>query len=167
MVRLFLIIISLSPFFGSFGSEQKADSLRTVADTINTDSGRANALDYLVWSYMSIDTDEAIKVANEQIIAAKKSKMPVKISKAYFNLATAHAVDGLLEESIPIFYKGLEEAEKANSPKRKSEILNNLGLVYKLIANSDSAISCYKLSVQEFKKLPELNKGLADAYNNI
>jgi len=167
MSKFLATLFFLASILSLQASESKADSLRNVVDTCQTDSGKANALDYLVWEYMYSNTDEAINIAYEQVVAAKKTGMHVKISKAFFNLGTAHAVKGMLVESVPIFYQGLDEAEKANSPKKKSQILNNLGLVYKLLAKPDSAISFYERSVSEFKKLSKLEKGLADTYNNI
>lgn len=161
------LIILLATSQLLYSGNSQIDSLRTLADTVSNDSSRAKALDYLVWEYMNSNVDSALLVAEEQIEAAKKSGVPVILSKAYFNYATAHAQKGLLDESIPIFYQALEEAKKANSPKKMSQIYNNLGLVYKFLSQPESAMEIYLRSVEEYKKLPTLDKGLADTYNNI
>lgn len=163
---IILLFILLQAIFLE-GSEHKIDSLKLVIDTVKTDSNRAHALDYLVWEYMASDAEKAINTAYEQVVAAKRTENSVIISKAFFNLGTAHAQKGMLEESVPFFTQALLEAEKANSQKKQSQIYNNLGLVYKFLGQADSAIQCYKKSVAAYKKMGEIEIGLANTYNNI
>ena len=137
------------------GQNDKTDSLKRVFDHIELhDTVRVKVLHSLTWDYCEKDNQQFLKYAGKlldfsQEIGAKKWE-----AKAYNTLGISYYLNDYgIDTIINTYQKGLLIAQKNKLYDIESSILNNTGIVYKKIGQTEKAIAAYKQGLTLSKKI--------------
>ena len=143
-VLLFLIISTTS-----FGIS-KTDSLRNELAKHPDDTGRIRILTSLAFKLYSSDTEESLKLVREAIQLSEKLNYDDQLSNAWNVVAVCFYMRADYEKSLQSFHKSLAYAEKQG--KETSDIINNIGLIYWAMNNTDLAFEYYSKALAGYKK---------------
>jgi len=117
-----------------------------------------------------IDSDEAIKYAQNALYYAKKENNPLKISDAYGNIGVIYEIKSDYVNALLNLYKALEINLKHNDPKRIIRTYNNIGLIYIDLKNFNQGLFFYNKALQLSYKTKEdrtislLSNNIGDVY---
>ncbi|KOY85425.1 hypothetical protein AD998_04000 [bacterium 336/3] len=142
------------------------DSLESILEKTETDTTQIILLNLISRQYRVIDEYQSFIKALEALEKAEKIGYWHGVAESYMNLGFINNEQGLYDQAIEMYQKGLEVGKKHNIIKAQTYCLNGIGIIY--WERQDYKQSLYFF--EENKKIQEklnLEKELGVTYNNI
>ncbi len=146
---------------------QRKDSLLQVIKFNHSDSLKASALNSLAWDLRFSNGDSATLLAKEALSIAQKLNDQKLLFRSSNYLATTLAIQGKFDQSLPHFRQAAIIAKHMDNAENQSAVHNNVGLVYYLKGEQDSAIAAYSRALEANQQQDSLTANMANPYNNI
>ena len=139
---LFLGTCSILPVYAQ---DNFIDSLENLLQTNPPDSIKFKALREVAYAYQPIDVDKSIDYAELLLASSQQKGNNLYSGLAYNLLAESYSDKNYSFDTITnTFKKGLIEAEKANYPRLKAQLYNNMGLSYEKFGQIEKALDLYQ-----------------------
>ena len=137
------IIFLLLLFCGITANAQyvKIDSLKKLLEQRQEDSNRVTLLWKLAEQYEFFKPDTTILLAQKAQLLASRIKFIEGESKAFAIMATGQYLLGNYTASLNNYMQKLKIEEKRNSIRNYASALNNIGLMYILLADYKAALN--------------------------
>lgn len=176
MIRVVFILLVLS--IKTFGQEagvgleyptivkKNIDSLERLLEKAENDTTEVFLLNLISRQYRVVDEYQSFIKALEALEKAEAIDYWNGIAESYMNLGFINNEQGLYDQAIEMYQKGLEVGKKYNIIKAQTYCLNGIGIIYWERQNYKQALSFF----EENKKIQEklnLEKELGVTYNNI
>lgn len=129
LLSLFLILPLLAGNSKYICRQTQEDSLAIVLQT-TTDSARIPVLLRLCWVLRNAAPEKAVQYGMEAIDLAGRYNDYDHLAKAYSFVGVANRIMGKYSESIDLYYKGLDVAEKHEIPEQAGYAHLNLANLY-------------------------------------
>lgn len=142
MKKIILLLILSLVFctIASVAQLKKSDTLKILLSAEKHDTNKVTLLWQLSNEYQDNNPDTALFLAQEALQLARRIKYIEGESKALALLAAAQYYMGNYPKALENYLLKLQIEEKRKVPKDYSVALNNIGLMYVLIAEYDNAI---------------------------
>ncbi len=141
MLKIAAISILFSLYSSVYAQFAKTDSLQKLLQTETTDSNRVTLLWKLAEQYQFFKPDTTILLAQEAQLLASRIKFIEGESKSFAIMATGQYLLGNYTASLNNYMQKLKIEEKRNSIRNYASALNNIGLMYILLADYKAALS--------------------------
>lgn len=147
--------------------EKIQNSLR-IADAEHYDSLKVNCYIFIgnIFSDEKEGSSKSMEYYRQAEILAKKLNMHERLATIYTYIGNNLYNEKKYKESLQMYFKVLQIAEKQKNTGLIGGMLGNIGNVYSDIGITDSALLYQLKSVEIFKKLGDI-QGLTISYTNI
>lgn len=119
----------------------KIDSLRHLLQTEKPDSNRVTQLWRLAEQYQFFKPDTTLQLAQQAFLLAQHIKYKEGESRSLAVMATGQYLLGNYSGALHNYMQKLQLEEKRNSSRNYASALNNIGLMYILLADYPNALS--------------------------
>ncbi|MEO6903896.1 MAG: tetratricopeptide repeat protein [Bacteroidia bacterium] len=162
---LLLINILLINIYG-IAQNHTIDSLTMVLNNSKQDTIKVNTLYNLYLEYKYSDSKKAAKYINDGYLLATQLNYQKGISQALFCLGNIELTKGNYEQSLLLYNRSLEKAQKINDKQIMSNCLNGIGNIYTSKADYVNALEYTKKSLAIRKEINDPIK-IGDSYSNM
>jgi tetratricopeptide (TPR) repeat protein len=119
----------------------RIDSLSNLLLTEQEDSNRVTLLWQLAQQYQSFKPDTSLLLSEEALLLSRRIQFTEGESRSLALLATSQYLLGDYPKALTNYMLKLKIEEKRNSPRNFASALNNIGLMYILLAEYPQALS--------------------------
>lgn len=139
MLRYFFFLLML--MFGHASAQtSKIDSLKKLLQTEQRDTSRVTLLWKLAEQYQFFKPDTTLQLAQQAFLQAKHIKYTEGESRSLAVMATGQYLLGNYTAALSNYMQKLQLEEKRNSSRNYVSALNNIGLMYILLADYPNAL---------------------------
>ena len=118
----------------------KIDSLQNLLQTVKQDSNRVTLLWKLAEQYQFFKPDTTLQLAQQAFLLAQHIKYKEGESRSLAVMATGQYLLGNYSAALTNYMLKLQIEEKRNSSRNYASALNNIGLMYILLADYPNAL---------------------------
>lgn len=157
----FLLIFLFSSFFckAQLQGQPLIDSLLKKLPLIKEDTNRIKILNWLAFTYKTIDPNEGIRYAQQQLELAKALDRKKAVASAYNVLGLNYQYKSDYPKALEYYHKALMFfADRPDLISSYGNIISNIAFVYQVQGNLDKALE------YNFKSL-KINKDINDSAN--
>ena len=141
MLKIAAVSIMIFLYSNVCAQSSKTDSLKRLLKAETIDSNRVTLLWKLAEQYEFFKPDTTILLAQEAQLMASHIKFVEGESKSFAIMATGQYLLGNYTASLNNYMQKLKIEEKRNSIRNYASALNNIGLMYILLADYKAALS--------------------------
>lgn len=127
---------------------------------------RARLLNLLAWELKSIQTDSAIKYANEALQIYRKHNLPALTGGAEDNVGVIYQIKADYKQALFHHLQALEIGRKYNLPRLIASTEDNMGIIYQVKADYRQALFYHLQALRVYEKYNAVPY-MAKAHNNI
>ena len=158
MLRLLLIslllLLAYSPAFAQPKEGQAyLDSLLSELPRTKPDTNRVNLLNFISYSYSSINPSEGINYANQSLIMARRLTWKKGIAYAYLTLGNNYLRKTDYPKTLANYLSGLKIAEETKDEYLIAGITGSMGKIYATLANYPQALAYYEKALKGHQEL--------------
>ncbi|MFN8251393.1 MAG: hypothetical protein U0V75_05870 [Ferruginibacter sp.] len=140
MLRYCCLFILLVQVQCSLAQSGKIDSLKRLLQNGQQDTSRVTLLWKLAEQYQFFKPDTTLQLAQQAYLQAKHIKYTEGESRSLAVMATGQYLLGNYTEALKNYTLKLQIEEKRNSSRNYASALNNIGLMYILLADYPNAL---------------------------
>lgn len=118
----------------------KTDSLQSALQTEQQDSNRVSLLWKLAEQYQFFKPDTSLQLSQQALLLARRIRYTEGESRSLAVMATAQYLLGNYSGALNNYLLKLQIEEKRNSTRNYASALNNIGLMYILLADYSNAL---------------------------
>jgi len=144
----------------------RIDSLEKVLEKTSPDTSKIILLNLISRQYRVIDEFQSFSKALEALDKAEKISYWNGMAESYMNLGFINNEQGLYDQAIEMYHKGLDIAKKHHILKAQTYCLNGIGIIYWERQEYKKSLSYFEDNRLVQEKLG-LSKELGVTYNNI
>jgi tetratricopeptide (TPR) repeat protein len=141
MARYGLLLIFIVYFSASQAQSSRIDSLRNLLRTEKQDSNRVTLLWKLAEQYQFFKPDTTLQLAQQALLLARRIGFKEGESRSLAAMATGQYLLGDYSSALNNYMNKLQIEEKRNSIRNYASALNNIGLMYILLADYPHALN--------------------------
>jgi len=141
MPRYCCILVFFACCTATIAQPFKMDSLQNALRTEAQDSNRVSLLWKLAEQYQFYKPDTTLQLAQQALLLAKRIRYTEGESRSLAVMATAQYLLGNYSGALNNYVLKLQIEEKRNSARNYASALNNIGLMYILLADYANALS--------------------------
>lgn len=141
MLRFLSLFIALAMCNICTGQFTKIDSLQQLLKTDKADSNQVTHLWRLAEQYQFFKPDTTLQLAQQAYLLAKHIKYTEGESRSLAIMATGQYLLGNYSAALNNYTLKLQLEEKRNSSRNYASALNNIGLMYILLADYSKALA--------------------------
>ncbi len=169
MQKQFLIIIIHYTFLivncSLAGAQSKIDSLK-IEFIIANDTNKVIILNNLAKECWEVNTDTAMKYANEGLYLGRKIGFQRGIATSYHLIGIIYRMQAKYIEALDFYEKSSEIFKELNYKPGIAGCLNSKGILYRRLGQIDKALNLYLKSLNIYTEIGDTS-GIADLSNNI
>jgi len=140
MARYGLLLSFIVCFGASKAQSSRIDSLRNLLRTEKQDSNRVTLLWKLAEQYQFFKPDTTLQLAQQALLLARRIGFKEGESRSLAAMATGQYLLGDYSSALNNYMNKLQIEEKRNSIRNYASALNNIGLMYILLADYPHAL---------------------------
>ena len=141
MARLFFLLIFVFFYTASQAQSLKIDSLQNLLRSEKQDSNRVTLLWKLAEQYQFFKPDTTLQLAQQALLLARHIGYKEGESRSLAAMATGQYLLGNYPSALNNYMNKLQIEEKRNSIRNYASALNNIGLMYILLADYPHALN--------------------------
>ncbi len=130
------------------------------------DTIRARLLNLLAWELKSLQTDSALKYANEALTIYRKYNLPALTGGAEDNIGVIYQIKADYKQALLHHLQALEIGRKYNLPRLIASTEDNMGIIYQVKADYRQALFYHLQALRVYEKY-NAAAYTAKALNNI
>jgi two-component system, sensor histidine kinase and response regulator len=157
--KVFLLLFIFSAHL-LFAQQGKVDSLKRLLPT-SKDTVHIKLLIDIAWQYRNSNSDSAFNYAQQALKLAEKAQKPYLIALSMQYIGVVAQTRGRYAESLELYFKVLEIAEKYGYKERTAYVYQSIGRINDYQKDYDAAINYTERSLNIFQ---ELNNELGMSY---
>ncbi len=164
----FVFLVSVIPniAFAKVQGQALLDSLQKVLPSVTRDSARLRLLDDLSFHCRTVNPDEGLKYATEEMALAEKMKWDTYVGLTNLNIGLNYQYKSDYTNALLYFYKGLTIFDELHDTLHIGAAVSDIGVIYQAQANYDKALE-YNLKSLKINEELKLKGGMAGDFGNI
>src|SRR6185436_4522983 len=168
--KLFLLFILVAgttlPSTAQKQGQQRIDSLLARIPSAPEDTGTADLLNDLCFTYYSINPNEGLKYGKQGLALAEKLNWKKGIASAERAIAVNYAAKSDYPKALEYFFKALKIVEESGDSILTARVLGNIGNVYTNQNDFPKALEYFFKALKMQEEIGNKN-GMAGVLNNI
>jgi tetratricopeptide (TPR) repeat protein/DNA-binding CsgD family transcriptional regulator len=156
LIRILLFLLFLNFLSGSFVNAQdlaRVDSLLYLIEREKDDSIRVYLNVAISKAYSKTDVIKSLKYGEKALAIAEKSYDKNLISYALFNMGVSFFYQGILELSVPYFYRYLEINIELKNEKAIAYAMVNIGAIHLNLKQLEEAADNFEQALATFERI--------------